>query len=202
MFAAVRGNASKVAELLSEGGRVDAREQGFTPLMAASDYGHTEVCELLLERGSDVRERKPDTQSTPLHFAALKGHKRIIQLLLSHKADVNSRNRIEGTPLHAASQEGHLASVATLLQAGADPLLPQQDGALPIHLAASENHSEVVRILIEQGGCSQDQVRHTALQPLCHLSNSLSFPLKAVYHVHRAIFAVLTFLCNSKLYMH
>ena len=93
-------------------------------------------------------------------------------LLLSHKADVNSRNRIEATPLHVASQEGHLASVVTLLQAGADPLLPDVYGSLPIHKATDHNHVEVVRILIEQGGCSPDQVRHTALQSLDHLSNS------------------------------
>ena len=96
----------------------------------------------------------------------------IIQLLLSHKADVNSRTRTESTPLHCASQEGHLASVVTLLQAGADPLLPDEDGVLPIHQAARDNHSEVVRILIEEGGCSPDQVRQTALQSLDHLSHS------------------------------
>ena len=71
-----------------------------------------------------------------------------------------------GGPLTAASQEGHLASVVTLLQAGADPLLPDDDGALPIHFAAQKNHPEVVKILIEQGGCSPDQVRHTALQSI------------------------------------
>ena len=86
--------------------------------------------------------------------------------------DVNIRNRIGGAPLHCASQEGHLASVVTLLQAGADPLLHNKDGFLPIHLSAIKNHHEVVRILIEEGGCSPDQVRHTALQSLDHLSNS------------------------------
>ena len=120
--------------------------------------------------GGDVEERQPKTLLTPLHSAAINGHERIIQLLLSHKADVNSRSKRESTPLHVASQEGHLASVLTLLQAGADPLLPQQTGGFPIHLAAKKNHHEVVRILIEEGGCSPDQVRHTALQSLDHLS--------------------------------
>ena len=77
-----------------------------------------------------------------------------------------------GTPLLFASQEGHIASVRTLLQAGADPMLPDDEGALPIHLAAAFNHHKVVRILIEEGGCSPDQVRHTALQSIDHLSNS------------------------------
>ena len=135
-------------------------------LLNAAPEGSTSRCRQLLAAGSDVGERKPQAMLTPLHKAAVFGHARIIQLLLSHKADVNSRSRIEFTPLHCASQEGHLASVVTLLQAGADPLLPQVDGALPIHLAAARNHPEAVKILIEQGGCSPDQVRHTALQSI------------------------------------
>ena len=57
VYAAANGNARKVAELLSWGGRVDAREQGFTPLLVAAKFGHTEVCELLLANGSDLEER-------------------------------------------------------------------------------------------------------------------------------------------------
>ena len=140
-------------------------------LLYAAANGDTSLCKQLIAYGKmcgyDVGERQADTLSTPLHLAALFGHEKIIQLLLSHnshnKADVNSRNRIEATPLHCASTEGHIVSVVTLLQAGADPLLPNRDGVLPIHKAAQYNHHEVVRILIEEGGCSPDQVRHTAL---------------------------------------
>ena len=135
---------------------------GLTPLLRAAKNGHTEMCDLLLANGSDLKETDHCTLFTALHTAAILGNQSLLQLLLSHRADVNSKNRSGGTPLHMASQEGHLASVVTLLQAGADPLLPQQSGALPIHLAAQHNQSEVVRILIEQGGCSQDQVRHTS----------------------------------------
>ena len=135
----------------------------------AVQEGSVSRCSQLLAAGGDVEEREPTTLLTPLHSAAINGHERIIQLLLSHKADVNSRSRTEVTPLFCASQGGHLASVVTLLQAGADPLLPAKDGALAIHLAAGENHRDVVRILIEQGGCSPDQVRHTALKSLDHL---------------------------------
>ena len=139
-------------------------------LLATAQSGNMTMCRLLLAAGVDAEERDPLTLFTPLHKAAIHGHERIVKLLLSHKADVNSRSKTEATPLHLASQEGHLASVVALLQAGADPLLPQVDGALPIHSAAQHNNVEVVRILIEQGGCSPDQVRHTALQSLDHLS--------------------------------
>ena len=169
--AANEGSARTVSLLLSKGAKVDTKNRnGFTPLLAAAQEDHTDVCELLLANSSDLEEKEPRTQNTALHFAAGYGHQSFLQLLLSHKADVNSRNRIESTPLVAASQEGHLASVATLLQAGADPLLPQVDGGLPIHLAAQKNQSGVVRILIEHGGCSPDQVRHTALQAIDNLS--------------------------------
>ena len=58
---AANGDARKVAELLSQGGRVDAREQGFTPLLVAAQEGHTEVCKLLLETGkANVKEKTPD----------------------------------------------------------------------------------------------------------------------------------------------
>ena len=124
------------------------------------------MCELLLAKGSDLEEKESDTQFTALHYAAAIGHIALVELLISHKADLNSRSRIGGTPLHLASQEGHLACLVKLLQAGADPLLPRHDGVLPIHKAADNNHPEVVKTLIEQGGCSPDQVRHTALQSI------------------------------------
>ena len=44
VFAAANGDARKVAELLSQGGRVDAREQGFTPLLAAAKF--RQLCRL------------------------------------------------------------------------------------------------------------------------------------------------------------
>ena len=165
-LAASKGDASTVALLLSKGARVDTRDnQGFTPLLAAAEKGHTDVCKLLLEKGSYLEESEPDaTQFTAMHYAAIYGQVSLLQLLLSHNAEVNSRDRTEATPLLCASQEGHLASVVTLLQAGADPLLPDIQGSLPIHFAAAYNHDEVVKILIKEGGCSPDQVRHTALQ--------------------------------------
>ena len=41
--AAADGDASMVEILLSQGARVDAREQGFTPLLVAAKYGHLQV---------------------------------------------------------------------------------------------------------------------------------------------------------------
>ena len=67
--AAAAGDASKVEMLLSQGARVDARDQGFTPLLAAAQYGHTEVCELLLSKGAKV-DTKDNQGFTPFLVAA------------------------------------------------------------------------------------------------------------------------------------
>ena len=43
VHAAADGDASMVEILLSQGARVDARDQGFTPLLVAAKYGHLQV---------------------------------------------------------------------------------------------------------------------------------------------------------------
>ena len=48
--------------------------EDFTPLLAAVDKDHIEVCELLLAAGGDVGERIYPTLFTPLHKAAINGH--------------------------------------------------------------------------------------------------------------------------------
>ena len=50
VYASANGEIDKVTRLLAMGARVDAREQGFTPLLAAAQRGHNEVCELRGER--------------------------------------------------------------------------------------------------------------------------------------------------------
>ena len=71
---AARGDARKVAELLSQGARVDAKEQGVTPLLAAAHGGHTEVCELLLDKGKANIEETTSIGSTALKLNTLECH--------------------------------------------------------------------------------------------------------------------------------
>ena len=95
MDSAARGDARKVAELLSKGGRVDSREQGFTPLLIAAQRGHTEVCKLLLKMGkANVKETTPKG-FTALLTAAQKGHIEVCELLLDNgKANIEETTTI------------------------------------------------------------------------------------------------------------
>ena len=102
-----------VVAALALGGRVTARNhQGFTPLLAAAQHGHTEICGLLLANGSNVNDR--DTQGfTPLLSAAHHGHIDICGLLLAHGSNVNEVDPdTKHTALHYAAGKGHNAQCA------------------------------------------------------------------------------------------
>ena len=154
------GDIEGVIAALAQGGRVAVRDRkGYTPLLTAVENGHTDMCGLLLARGSNVNEVIPDGKQTALHFAALLGQNALVEALLSWGAEVNPEDHAGFTPLNAACQEGHLLCVLTLLKAGASLTLPDNPGqqALPIHLAARRNRVEVVKSLLDHG-CSLDMV--------------------------------------------
>ena len=157
-FSTCDGDIEGVITALAQGGRVALRSNtGWTPLLAAARYGHTNICGLLLAHGSNVNEMIPDTKNTALYYAAINGNNATVDALLSWGAEVNPQNHVGQTPLHAACQEGHLLCVQTLLKAGASLTLPCNGGTLPIQYAARKNRVEVVRILLERG-CSADMV--------------------------------------------
>ena len=157
-YSSLDGDVEGVMAALAQGGRVTWRNsQGFTPLLAAAQSGHTDICGLLLAHGSNVNEVLPATKSTALHFAAIRGYNSSIEALLSWGDEVNPQNHFGATPLHFACQEGHLLCVLTLLKAGASLNLPDIQGSLPIHKAAQCNRVEVLKTLLEHG-CSPDMV--------------------------------------------
>jgi ankyrin repeat protein len=77
-----------------------------TPLCVASQYGHLEICALLLSHGCSVN--KSDYKNlTPLHGAARVGLVEVVRLLLAHKAEKNARTVRGATPLLLAAQHGY-----------------------------------------------------------------------------------------------
>ena len=153
------GDLEGVVDALAQGGRVAMRNpQGGTPLIAAAQNGHTDICGLLLAHGSNVNEVDLETKSTALHQAAIRGHEAVVEALLSWGAIVDPQDHAGMTPLYFACQEGHLACLLALLKAGAASVsLPDNQGGLPIHIAAQTNRVEIVRTLLDWG-CSPDMV--------------------------------------------
>ena len=161
--ASVEGDLEGVVDALAQGGRVAVRNpEGGTPLLAAAQNGHTDICGLLLAHGSNVHEMQPGTKHTALHLAAMQGHNATVEALLSWGAKVDAPDLEGRTPLYGACQEGHMACVTALLKAGASFSFPAKDGSLPIHVASQNNKIDVVATLLELG-CGPNVVSYNEI---------------------------------------
>jgi len=63
-----------------------------TLLHFASDRGHSSLCELLLQKNSELVSLKDDMGFTPLHSAAISGKSEIAELLLKFGADKSAKS--------------------------------------------------------------------------------------------------------------
>lgn len=122
------GDVARVRELLEHGVSINRlHKDGFTPLMRAAFYGHTELTKFLLARGAAPNQTATDGASA-LFWASARGHEAIVELLLASGADVNAvrrpddplRDPTDGpTPLNVAISNGQLMIAELLVRAGA-----------------------------------------------------------------------------------
>ena len=93
---------------------------GNTPLMYASEKGHTEIVRLLLQRGAGVNAKtKFDGYKTALSKASEKGHTEIVRMLIEKGADVNIKSNDGNTALQYAIKQGHTEIEQLLIHHGA-----------------------------------------------------------------------------------
>ena len=78
---AKNGNGDEVERLLKGGADVNAKDNGgWTALMSAAYYEHTEIAGLLIQNKADV-DAKDNDGETALIIAAANGRKEIVELL-------------------------------------------------------------------------------------------------------------------------
>ncbi len=114
----------------------------------AAFRGHTEVVNLLLEKGANI-EAKNKFGYTALHLAAYFGELEVATALIEKEENKKEVNQNQKTPLHLAAQEGHAAIVNLLLEKGANIEAEDKYGKTPLHLATFRGHTEVVSALKE-----------------------------------------------------
>uniref|UniRef100_A0A4W5NWE9 Uncharacterized protein n=1 Tax=Hucho hucho TaxID=62062 RepID=A0A4W5NWE9_9TELE len=90
-------------------------KNGWSPLLLASERGHTEVVRILLQNHARVDVFDEDGKAA-LHLAAERGHEDIADILLSHKAFVNAKTKLGLTPLHLGAQNGSASLVRQLVE--------------------------------------------------------------------------------------
>ena len=118
-----------------------------TPLHLASEKGHLQIVECLLENGADINARNVNLMS-PLQFAIWNDRLSIVQCLVENRANINVRNAQGDTPLHAAVCRGDLSIVKYLVKHGADLNARNQHNLTPEIVARGQRrHIEVLNYL-------------------------------------------------------
>lgn len=121
---------------------------GRTSLMIAAYYGHREIFDLLVSKGSDV-SHVDDNGDNILHRACIGGYVKMVRYLLSQEiVDINSRGRFGWTPLLIAAYFGHREVLSLLLNEGGDGSLVDSAGETILHLSSLKGHLKIVKYVL------------------------------------------------------
>ncbi|CAE7522430.1 ANKRD50 [Symbiodinium sp. CCMP2456] len=129
---------------------------GRTPLMHASERGHIEVVELLLEARAQV-DLCNNYGGAALTDAASYGRYRVVQLLIEAGAQKDLRNNRGRTALMDAAINGHAQVVQLLLESGVDKDLCDDLGLTARMMAQSKQHDEVQRLLESEDAADRQE---------------------------------------------
>ena len=153
-----RGDIVRVRELLDSGEDPNTREHytNRTALMIASEYGHTEIVRLLLDRGADINSQ--NDSYTALIKASMLGKGDMAEFLLVRGADPNIQNIKGDTALMNAArysnsilniEEGtdYIKVVELLLRHGADPYIRNWNGKTASMIAERVGADDIARLI-------------------------------------------------------
>ncbi|KAL6831234.1 hypothetical protein J3E69DRAFT_379126 [Trichoderma sp. SZMC 28015] len=136
-----------IQQLLLKKGASNQGSTG-TALQAASEAGHREIVQILLDNGADVNDQGP--RWTALQAASGRGDKELVQILLDNGADVNQQGLFHQTALQQAVYYHHGDIIKILLDNNADI---NQEGPKGTALltAIEAGHGDIIQMLLDNG---------------------------------------------------
>ncbi|KAM6048001.1 histone-lysine N-methyltransferase EHMT1 isoform 7-T12 [Chlamydotis macqueenii] len=153
-FSARQGELQKVLLMLVDG--IDPNfkmehQSKRTPLHAAAESGHVDICHMLIQAGANIDTCSED-QRTPLMEAAENNHLETVKYLIKAGALVDPKDAEGSTCLHLAAKKGHYEVVQYLLSSGKMDVNCQDDGGwTPMIWATEYKHIELVKLLLAKG---------------------------------------------------
>ncbi|XP_072344384.1 histone-lysine N-methyltransferase EHMT1-like isoform X9 [Scyliorhinus torazame] len=153
-ISAKQGEMQKVLLMLVDGIDPNFRaehQNKRTPLHAAAEIGHVEICHMLVQAGANL-DTCDDDQRTPLMEAAENNQLETVKYLLKAGALADHKD-VEGSIcLHLAAKKGHYDVVVHLLSTGLIDVSCQDDGGWTSMIWATEyKHIDIVKLLLSKG---------------------------------------------------
>ncbi|XP_046546590.1 uncharacterized protein LOC124256650 isoform X2 [Haliotis rubra] len=144
------GKLGEVKRILDTG-RADVNCRGVdgrTLVMAAAQWRHRDVVELLVSRRADV-SLVDDGGNNILHYACYGGDRKTVEFVLSlDGVDINSRGERSWTPVMEAAVGRHGDVVELLVSRGADVSLVDDDGDNTLHYACGGGDRKTVEFVL------------------------------------------------------
>ena len=114
----------------------------WTPLMLASDFGRSEVVEMLIEAGANI-EAHNEKGETPLILASTKNHIKVVSLLLDANANVEAKDTDGNTAYEIAKIKNH-----TIIAEMIENQLPTSIGCPEEYYGTEEENCNVSYVAI------------------------------------------------------
>jgi ankyrin repeat protein len=142
-----------VRDLLKKGIDVNAAQgDGMTALHWAAMQANTEMANMLLYAGANVRAMTRLGGFTPLHLASQSGSAALIEAIAKAGGSVTARTSTGVTPLMLAASSGSVEAVKALINAGADVnAIENAQGESALMFAAVADRAEAVKALLAAG---------------------------------------------------
>jgi ankyrin repeat protein len=142
-------------------------DDGSTPLIIASQEGHTNIVAILLGTPGIQINQADNGGASPLFFASQYGHTDIVTILLGTPGiQINQPDNDGTTPLYMAAQNGHLDIVKVLIEADGDVNQADNGGFTPLWIASQYGYTDIVTILLGTPAIQINQANNAGASPL------------------------------------
>eukprot|EP00357_Protocruzia_adherens_P011431 CAMPEP_0115013506 /NCGR_PEP_ID=MMETSP0216-20121206/25454_1 /TAXON_ID=223996 /ORGANISM="Protocruzia adherens, Strain Boccale" /LENGTH=841 /DNA_ID=CAMNT_0002382929 /DNA_START=885 /DNA_END=3410 /DNA_ORIENTATION=- len=162
--AASRGEARRVMELLDRRkyadlvAEIDSRnDKNMTALHLASQNGHVDVVDILLDRDASIDSRENHLQ-TPLHLACMTGSTEAAKVLIDSGADINALDKNNSTPVHICSAFGYRSILVHMLKKEPDLTTKDSRGKTPIEVAKNKDIMSLFTAKLSGSGTDLEKV--------------------------------------------
>ena len=146
-----KASYEQVQKAIAGGANVHAvnGSQGFTPMMAAANFGNHEAVRALCEAGGDPVRGARTPGAGPMHFAA---DAETVAQLFDCGGVVWATDSHHSQPLHYAARRDRYSAMRALIRRGADVNAATAPiGNTALHTAAKYAQPAAVQILLEAG---------------------------------------------------